>query len=311
MEKEVLKIYKEHYYHSGRKDNFNRWINLFSESYNNIAGKQGALKAVNDLISLKNETQTRYESLKSFLKDYTNELLGILIDKNKLTLDTPLDRLHSEIRLTARAGFSPDTLGNFGYGSLTISEESDLVLDITKDVNTYNVSYLRLKDKIILYLHLTKQRKSSVVVQFSKAQEKRFLADKLHYQIRVLELLIERIMLFDYPKKFPAFEEKEQERLFKFIDEKTSGTRSSPRELFVDIYYLIQRLEREHRDDPFLFRKNGELVYSVAAQYALDLEDDQNTFAEKWNKKKNKENGINKGWLEKKIKEVYVALFMD
>lgn len=292
MEKELIDLQKE-YANRRPKQNYNYWVETFTKAYeskamnkeNNRSNPHEAFLLLSDV---RRESETKLNSLKDELDNYSKNLFELLIPSNKLKNYPEAKTLHHTIETTIQLGLTSGTLGNFREGGTNIEE---------------------LYSMFRKYLDLTNQntKKRQVIKKIPLAYQKRFLADMLYYKLKALDYLLERIQLFEYPEKIPPLQLTELERLQNFIEKQQSKKgRKTPAELYEDIFYAIK--ERINEGDEFLFI-NDKLNFNQVATLTLDPEVDKR-FYEKWSKTKNSKNGITVEWLAKLVKKVYEGLPM-
>lgn len=305
MEDELI-VQQNEYERRSPNENTLLWFDRYSEVYESLAEKTSPYEAFSKLVLIKNEIEGQLERAKNSLDKFSEELKAKLINEEDLENGSHLEQLHHNIKLSCLLTFNSSTFGNFMHGGMNMQLSEKEIRRIKKKFPDELETFQSLQEIVREYLRLTNQKKiAGITHRIPKAFELRFLADKLTYQKTALDIHIQRLLLFDFPLKIPVLKTTERERLNKFLSEKENQRRSTPSELYMDIYFLIKRLQQiEH--DRYLF-KNDKLVYRVAAQTALDDDEDntERAFALKWKKTKNNPDGVTSEWLEKKIKEIY------
>lgn len=311
MEDELI-IQQNEYEKRTPKENTLLWFDKYSQMYETLSDQSNPLESFSKLVIVKSEIAERIENAKTSLKDFSTELDSILVDEKKLERGSYLEQLHHNISLCCQLTFTDSTIGNFQYGGMSLSKPIKEIKKIERKFPEHLHLIKPLQEIVAEYIQLTDQKKKGgLVIKIPKAYEIRFLTDKLHYQKISLNLLIERLLLYDYPAKVPTLTTLEIDRLEKFLAKNHKKRRASPSELYMDIYYLIKRLQKDE-NNPYLFKK-GKLVYSVATGIALDdhVDSEEQAFAKKWKKTEINPNGISKSWLEKKIKEIYEEVIIS
>lgn len=285
------------------------WIERFTSEYEKLSETSSTVEAFRSLSTLKNEIKQRLEEAKNSIDTYSGQLSSILIDENTMDKNSELFHLHHNISLTVKHAFTSMTFGNFRYGGMHLDKSKKEVARIKKEFPQALDTITNLYEMARKYITLTKQKgKGGIISRIPKAYEVRFLADKLHYQEIALNILLDRILLYDYPNELPTLTVSDKEKLNKFLYEKTKQNKSTSYELYNDIYDLIKR--NQQSTEEYLFRK-GELNSSALATYALDPEGDEQKFAKKWKKTSKNKKGVSKSWLEKKIREIYVEVIQS
>ncbi len=305
MEDELI-IQQNEYEKRSPNQNMLLWFDRYSNAYDELSETSTPLKSFSSLVIIKNEVKQRLENAKSSIEEFSKQLKSILIESDEIESGSELDHLHHNISMCCLLTFTSATFGNFMYGGLNMRKSRKEIESIRKESPEFLVHIKPLQEMVSEYTQKTNQKgTASLIMRIPKAFTLRFLADKLFYQKKALDILIERLLLFDYPSKVPSLTPIERDRFNKFLANTQRKSRSTPLELYEDIYSLIKRLETK-KEDEFLFKK-GKLVYSVAAETALDdhEDNDEQSFAKKWKKTPKNPKGVTKSWLEKKIKEVY------
>lgn len=277
---------RQKFRHKQPKEHFDEWYDKLCEEYFREASDKGSFYAFSILSQFRAEIEHKMDSLKKELDLYSDMLKKILRPDEEITRDSDVYALHHEIRLLTVITFTSETVGNFMYGS---SDKG------------------YLEEKLRDYMKGTDQKVDGNLIRKAPlAYKKRFLADKLKYQILAADYLIEQLIEEDYPSDISELDD-DDEAIEEFLREKksTSG-KKTPEDFLRDIYEMI--LEILGKNDEEMFRKNGKLIYKRAAEYALDDKD----YFEKWGKKgENDEDGFSFEWHQKKFKEIYEQLFLN
>jgi len=306
LEDELI-VQQNEYERRRPEENIRRWFDTYSKMYEQLSETSSPIEAFSKLIIIKNEIELQLEQAKNALESFSKQLKAILIDENLLEHGSELEQLHHNISLSCLLTFTSSTFGNFMHGGTNMDKSKKEMKRIKKDFPDSINSIKPLQEIVREYVNKTKQKnKRGIISKIPKAFERRFLADKLYYQKIALDILIQRLFLYDFPSEIPKLTTLQQDRLDKFLAESQKKRNATSPELYRDIYLLIKRLKKS-TDEPHLFNSEGKLVYSVVAGIALDDHEDNpfQDFAKKWKKTKKNPNGFSKTWLEKKIKEIY------
>ncbi|GAA5522333.1 hypothetical protein LQ318_11335 [Aliifodinibius salicampi] len=272
----------------GQKYHFKTWYEQFANKYEELAEKDGVLKAFSSLSQMRIEIDNKLDSLKDELELFSQMISDILQPDFEIDSKTNIDALYSEISIASKLTFSKYTIGDFNIGAMDRE---------------------RLQEKLKEYLKVTDQKSNKgLLYQVPLAYKKRYIADKLYHQMKAINYLIEKLISEDYPKSVPKLEINKGELEAFLLDKKETRGTNTPEEFFRDIYTILLEINRKDKKDSELFRKDGSLIIKRATEYALEQED----YFEKWGKdEENEDKGFVFEWHEKKFKEIYEALFKN